>query len=385
MKLRRTDPDIETLVGRIKRGDLDLQPSFQRGEIWDKKRQQRLIDSVLRDWYVPAVHVVKADGRQEVLDGQQRLAALRDFVENQFRIDGNIQPENHFIKSLDGLYFRELPASEQRLVLGYVVPVVELTDYEPEEPNELFFRLNQSYNLTPPEKRNALHGPARDQVRDLVKELTTSGLLDRQAIGFSNARLAYDDIIARACVSIELNTLRRHINNNVVEEMYRRGEGFSASTIEILRTGAVSLLGQINESSQQIKFNKGTLQTWLLFAAASEMSETVLPNRLLEDFERARASVRRGDNDSPENGAAAKILALYDDRASYRVTDVSSVLIRDLAIHLYRLVTHGLGEASRLGNLVDRIHRTENNAQPLVLEFIEQTGWGEPLTRRSLA
>ena len=45
MRLEKSDPQLETLVSRIEAGELDLQPDFQRGEIWDTKRRQRLVDS----------------------------------------------------------------------------------------------------------------------------------------------------------------------------------------------------------------------------------------------------------------------------------------------------------------------------------------------------
>ena len=60
---------------------MDLQPDFQRGEIWT--HQKRLIDSILMGWRIPPIHVVKSSEIiDEVLDGQQRLAAIRDFSDN---------------------------------------------------------------------------------------------------------------------------------------------------------------------------------------------------------------------------------------------------------------------------------------------------------------
>ncbi|WEL43147.1 DUF262 domain-containing protein [Pseudomonas sp. CBSPBW29] len=86
MRLIPSDPDVETLVSRINSGEVDLQPDFQRGEVWSKSKKQRLIDSILRDWHVPPIHVIEDNytGRLEVLDGQQRLAAIRDFVAGDF-------------------------------------------------------------------------------------------------------------------------------------------------------------------------------------------------------------------------------------------------------------------------------------------------------------
>lgn len=60
---------------------MDLQPDFQRGEIWTIQKKQKLIDSILRGWKIPPIHVIhNAQSVDEVLDGQQRLAAIRDFL-----------------------------------------------------------------------------------------------------------------------------------------------------------------------------------------------------------------------------------------------------------------------------------------------------------------
>src|SRR5450759_4067519 len=215
MELSRSELELESIVRRITTGELDLQPDFQRGEIWDLKRRQRLIDSLLREWYVPAIHIVRQrDGGPDiVLDGQQRLAAIRDYFSDKFAVDGKIEPASELIESLHGLKYSQLPQYARRILQRFALPCVTLREYEPQEPNELFFRLNQSYNLTPPEKRNALHGRARLQVKDIVIQFQETGLLDPVIIGFSNGRLAYDDIIARTCLAVERGDLKQHINS----------------------------------------------------------------------------------------------------------------------------------------------------------------------------
>lgn len=58
MKCESTDLEIETIVNRIKNEDMDLQPDFQRGEIWTLQKKQKLIDSILRGWKIPPIHVI---------------------------------------------------------------------------------------------------------------------------------------------------------------------------------------------------------------------------------------------------------------------------------------------------------------------------------------
>jgi hypothetical protein len=382
MKIEKSDPELETVMSRIRGRELDLQPDFQRGEVWDTKRQQRLVDTVLRGWYVPAVHIVRSDeGEEEVLDGQQRLVAIRDFFDDKVRIDGNIEPHDLKIAALHGLKYSQLPDSTRKAVHRFVLQTITLTDYAPDEPNELFFRLNQAYNLTPPEKRNALRGDARDQVKSLVGDLTTEGLLDRARIGFGNNRLAYDDIIARACVTIQNRTLRSHINNNVVEDFYRAVEGFDEATIESLGRAGQRLLSLIDfamERGQRIRLNKGTLQTWLVYCTWAPALFGELPREFISRFEEDRISLRAGEYESstPTRRAAAQILRLYDDRASYRVTDVSSVLIRDLSLQLYAQAefewhSH-LGTKGLLASILD----DPEQAPALVNAYLDSSDWG---------
>lgn len=382
MKIDKSELQLESLVSRITNGELDLQPDFQRGEIWDNPRRQRLIDTILRNWYVPAVHIVKeADGREIVLDGQQRLAAIRDFFAGKFAVDGRIEPQDEAIQALHGLKFPRLPEERQRALRRFSLQIITLEASDPREPNELFFRLNQAYNLTPPEKRNALHGPARVQVRKLVEELIETGLLDSKVIGFTNNRLAYDDVVSRACVAIEMGTLRRHINNNVVEDFYR-GDGFRETSIESVREAAVRLHQLISASEERIKFNKGTLQTWLTYAHWAPRMTGELPDQLLAAFERDRSLVRLGlsEGQPPQRQRLLEVVAVYDDRAAYRVTDVSSVVARDLAIHLYSQAefgTPGLRGSDEL--LADVLHRADASPALLLADFQEAVSWGDPL------
>lgn len=376
MQLYRTELELESIVRRISDGELDLQPDFQRGEIWDNRRRQRLIDSILRKWYVPAIHIVQRDdGSEIVLDGQQRLAAIRDFFSDRFSVDGTIEPHDESIHELHGKKFSQLPSTYRRAVHRFALPIVTLKEFQPQEPNELFFRLNQSYNLTPPEKRNALHGRARDQVKALVASLTSEGLLNRETVGFTNGRLAYDDIIARTCLAIERRDLGQHINNTVVEEFYRT-RVFATETIAGVELAARSLLQQLGECESRVRFNKATLFSWLVYCFWSpKLTGSPLPGKLLAVFESERKNVKNGtseDSADPIYGA----VSLYDDRASYRVTDVSSVLARDLVLQIYsqaRFKTPSVNQSDELLRNIQQGRRDQ--VQDLTFRFIESSQW----------
>src|SRR3954453_22267909 len=115
MRLIPSDPDLQTILSRIDDGSLDLQPGFQRGAVWSRAKQRLLIDSILRNWYVPPIHVVRTESdEQEVLDGQQRLRSIEDFRHGHFTVEGRTAPYAATIAELDGLRYSELPDQIRR-------------------------------------------------------------------------------------------------------------------------------------------------------------------------------------------------------------------------------------------------------------------------------
>jgi hypothetical protein len=144
MKLSHWEPDLRTLYNWIENGEIDLQPNFQRGDVWPISKKRKLIDTILREWSIPPIHmVVASSGTFEVLDGQQRLTAIRDFMRNEITVDGSIEPVDPKIKSISGFTYEQLPPLFRRAFDQYTLRVFRITDYKPEEPGELFYRLNQ--------------------------------------------------------------------------------------------------------------------------------------------------------------------------------------------------------------------------------------------------
>ncbi|MEV6811095.1 DUF262 domain-containing protein [Micromonospora sp. NPDC051296] len=373
MRLTRSDLELEVLVNRIDRGELDLQPDYQRGEVWDRTRRQRLVDTILRGWYVPAVHIVRDDklGRDLVLDGQQRLRTIHAFLGGDLPVAGAGEPMRDDILQLDGLHFPELPQIVQRQVRRFELTVVTLFEYSPEEPSELFFRLNQQYALSPPEKRNALFGVARDQVKKLVYQLEEEGLFSRETLGFSNGRLAYDDVIARFCLALQDGHLRRQVSNQVVEDFYRK-RSYRDDVLENA-LNAASQLGQHLHGGVRVKFNKATLFSWLVFYYSMAHRTGSYPSRdFLPIFEELRLDESARLAYSP---LVAALMQLYSDRGSYRVLDISSVLIRDFTLHaIYSLVTNS-GDGRALGFL--DAYGLAESPERAVTVTISQANWGD--------
>jgi hypothetical protein len=89
---------------------MNLQPEYQRRQVWDRAKQSRFIESLLMNLPVPPVFLYEPEySRYEVMDGQQRLSSVLSFYENRLKLTGlEHWPE------LNGKHYSDLPVKVQR-------------------------------------------------------------------------------------------------------------------------------------------------------------------------------------------------------------------------------------------------------------------------------
>lgn len=390
MKCNPTDVEIEVLLKRVNNNELELQPSFQRGEVWSIQKQRRLIDTILREWKIPPIHIIRNENyKDEVLDGQQRLAAIRDFYCNKFTVDGTILPVNEKIVSCDRKNFRDLDERFQRLIMRYSITIITLTDYLPEEPAELFYRLNQPSTLTSAEQRNAFISEPRDQVKELTDYFIEKGA-NSTTIGFSNSRLAYDEIISKYCYTLELKTLKKKITSNDLSDQYRKNISFDESSLFKAKKVIDILMDVLSlDKPEKIKLNKATLFSWFIFISKNIEKITFYQiEELFYRFEKSRQNIKKKNFDENEdeqniikfynnNQLTENLLLIFNQRSSMGSTDANSIIIRDLIIHLFFYEL--FDKDNQVYILFNDIYN-DNKSVPITLEYIITSNkWGEQI------
>lgn len=390
MKCSTSNIQLETVISRINDKTLNLQPDFQRGEVWSVAKQKKLIDTILRGWTIPPIHVVASEEADEVLDGQQRLVAIRDFFEGKFAIDGSILPKNDYIRELDGLTFSELPPKTKFRFNRYEISFITLTQFEPSEPAELFDRLNQPMKLTSAEQRNAYIGETRNQIKQLVEYFEKAGA-SRETIGFSNSRLAYDEIIAKYCYAIEIKTLRQKIVASDISEKYRENEKFSDSTIitcESILSKFMNIVNDYQPESYKLKMNKATLYSWFVFLKQNQTLSQKEFSTVLYSFEIMRDYIKGKTINNEYQELVVKkykelrkkypyieiMFNLFNQRASIGSTDALSIIYRDIIIYLFSKL---IFDDSNDEIMQEFDERAKSNVQE-ALEYIYTSHcWGE--------
>ncbi len=152
------DWTIETIDNQIRKGNIDLQPSFQRRGAWDDKRKSRLIESIIVGMPVPNIVLAEQKehrGRFIVIDGKQRLMAITEFLADGFKLKGlDIRPE------LNGQKYSELPSEDREYLDNSTLRSTVIRSWQDENfLYAIFYRLNSgSLPLSPQELRKALIG-----------------------------------------------------------------------------------------------------------------------------------------------------------------------------------------------------------------------------------
>jgi hypothetical protein len=132
--------NVSDFVEWSSRGQLELSPDFQRRSVWSQKAKSYLIDTILRGKPMPKLLITQEihDRRniRVVVDGQQRLRAILEYVEGGYPIS---RAHN---REYAGFRFERLPPDVRNEFMKYEVGVDLLYDLPYRDILDVFARLN---------------------------------------------------------------------------------------------------------------------------------------------------------------------------------------------------------------------------------------------------
>lgn len=165
---QKIDLPISTLPDMI-REQIDLNPDFQRRDRWDVEKQSRFIESVIMNVPIPPVFLGEDQyGKYVVLDGRQRLTAIKDFLSNLFHLSGLKVWEDLNGQNYNDLQKKKLAAAITR---RFVPAVIILKESSSQVKYDVFDRLNTGGVIAEPmEIRNAVfQGDFNKLIRNLAE------------------------------------------------------------------------------------------------------------------------------------------------------------------------------------------------------------------------
>lgn len=176
---------------------------YQRGKVWPPAARSYLIDTVLNGYPIPKISLYqKTDLRSrktvsEIVDGQQRSAAIFDFFSDKLRLTGK--------GPFSGKRYSDLEEDEQQSFLAYQLSVDLFVAATDKDIREVFRRMN-SYTL-PLNRQEQRHAINQGSFKWFIVEMTDlygqalkdmGVFTERQLARMEDAKLLTDICYTRA-------------------------------------------------------------------------------------------------------------------------------------------------------------------------------------------
>ena len=181
---------------------LEVNREFQRSDrVWPTAAKVYLVDTIMRGMPIPKIYlrtqtdVNTKTSYREVVDGQQRIMAIRSFSRDEFPL----RTSGDDLEELNGKRYSELDEDSKRRFLEYSLPVEQLFNATDAYVFDVFQRLNTyNFNLSAQELRHGkYHGVFRNAVISATKRWAF--LWDRYNVMGNRARvrMADDELMAQ--------------------------------------------------------------------------------------------------------------------------------------------------------------------------------------------
>ncbi|BDF05477.1 DUF262 domain-containing protein [[Clostridium] hylemonae] len=133
---------INDILQWYENDELELSPKYQRNSVWNEKAKSYLMDTIIRGLPIPPIFmrqqidVATKKTYREVIDGQQRLRAITEYIENKFPIS---KTHNEIY---GGMRYKDLDEETQEQILDYDLFVEVINEKEDPVIYDMFARLN---------------------------------------------------------------------------------------------------------------------------------------------------------------------------------------------------------------------------------------------------
>jgi hypothetical protein len=148
---------IIEIYNKLRNQQISVNKSYQRKLVWKNSHKLNFIDTILRNYPFPEVYLAPGSLDQvklilidEIVDGQQRLTTIQDYIEGT---------DVFALPKLTIKRFSELSSEEKSAFLNYEVSVRYLKNVTPMQVKEIFQRINKTdYALNAAERLHAQWG-----------------------------------------------------------------------------------------------------------------------------------------------------------------------------------------------------------------------------------
>lgn len=245
---------IKYMLELMEQNLIELNPGYQRRRVWkDNKRKSLLIESLMLRIPIPAFYFYEnEDGKYQVIDGQQRLTTIKEFVNGEFRLTGLEYLGSDYNKKK----FKDLDTKYIQRIYRTQIAVNILDARSPKNViYDIFRRVNTGgMNLNPQEMRNAI---CKQEVRDfLVKSTCNHNYLSATRGRVCDDRMDSQELVLRFYAFYKAYDYEKNILH------------YDYSNIATMLDDAIENLNKMKPENREVLFQKFDLamrRSWEAF------------------------------------------------------------------------------------------------------------------------
>ncbi len=230
---------LASLINRLKKDEIDLNPEFQRhANLWTINQMSRLIESILLKLPLPIFYFDVSDsGKWIVVDGLQRLSTIkRFFINKDFKLK-NME----FLDGLNGKDYNELERRYVRTVDETLLLTYQIEEQTPKEVRySIFNRINTGgLPLKAQEIRQALNQKSGGV--NFLKEVVENSVFKR-VVGISNKRMAGQELVLRFVAFKILKDTQFKIMSNFLDLAMEEVDKIDVQNLNKLKENLINVL-----------------------------------------------------------------------------------------------------------------------------------------------
>ena len=176
VKFTITEYPVSVYVSRFKDDETDryFVPQYQRMLAWNDGQKSQFIESLIVGLPIPFMFFYQTlNGKMEIVDGAQRMRAMRAFVKENLRLRELI-----LVPELNGFRFIDLPTDRRNKLEDITIRTIILdTDTDAATRAEMFERINRAG--TAANEAEIRRGSLPGVVTDLIKQLAESAEFEK--------------------------------------------------------------------------------------------------------------------------------------------------------------------------------------------------------------
>ncbi|WP_150049093.1 DUF262 domain-containing protein [Methylomonas rhizoryzae] len=284
-----TNPTIADIYEKIDNNRLIISPEFQRKFVWTQEHQEEFLDTILNGYPFPEIYVCQGETdtkklrtSQKVIDGQQRLTTIKNYIENNFK------KELKIVRPFDSL-----DENERDHFLSYQVVVRDIGRVNDDLVREIFRRINLTkFKLEDIEIHNAIYDGHFIQV---AKELANEVSLEDFEIFYESELTRMADVHFFLLVMSTIERQGYFPRDNEVENCIAEfnEEYPNAHKVKSKILKSISFIQSFNLPLDSIWFRKSCFFTMVV-----ELSEVdSLPDNIVERLNEFDATVLARKNE----------------------------------------------------------------------------------------